>query len=191
MRAPFLNAVIADVGRTLTRRGALRRLLAGAGTAVLAQGKANPAAAQDATPEAGACVATAPPAADGVGLATLLAGGVVHDMPAGPVKVGIYRFTLEPSAGVPPAAAPYPALMHIETGASSCPGGKGKINYGADGAVLGTSDGQIPHLCPAGTTWYIPAGIPDGADNLGADLMSSLVIEFVPVEPGAAGTPEA
>jgi hypothetical protein len=145
--------------------------------------------AQEATPEVGQCVATAPPAEEGIGFASLLVGGIIHDMPAGPIEVRISRFTLEPGAGVPAAAMSYPSLMYIETGESSCPGGPGKIMYGTDGTVLGTSNGKDPHLCPMGTTWYIPAGIADGADNERTELMSSIIIEFVPVAGG--GTPTA
>ena len=36
-------------------------------------------------------------------------------------------------------------------------------------------------VCPAGTTWYIPGGIEDAATNEGTELMSSLIIEVVPV----------
>jgi hypothetical protein len=190
MRGRLMNAVITDVGALLSRRGALRRLLAG-GAAVMASSALNHAAAQEATPTPGECVATAPPAEDGVGLATLLAGGIVHDMPAGPVKAGIYRFTLEPGTPFPPGVVPYPALMYIETGASDCPGGAGRIVYAADGTVLDTTTEEGVQHIPTGTTQYIPANVPDGAGNEGTTLMSSLVIEFVPVEPGAAGTPEA
>jgi hypothetical protein len=138
-----------------------------------------------ATPSAGKCVATAPPAQDRVGLASLLVGGIVRDMPAGPVEVRIARFTLEPGASVPPATLPYPSLMYIETGESTCPGNRGKIMYGADGAVRHETAGEAAgHVCPAGTTWYIPGGIEDAAANQGVELMSSLVIEFVPGRPG-------
>jgi hypothetical protein len=111
--------------RTLgvSRRVAVRRLLAGGGAALIAGQGLTRGAAQEASPAAGQCVATAPPTEDGVGLATLLAGGIVHDMPAGPVKVGIYRFTLEPGTPFPPGVGPNPALMYIEIGASDCPGG--------------------------------------------------------------------
>jgi hypothetical protein len=173
--------------REMSRRTAIGRVvIGGAAAALLAHDQV---AAQEASPTAGQCVATAPPPEGGVGLASLLIGGIIRDMPAGPIEVRISRFTLEPGAGVPPTALPYPALMHIETGESSCPGGPGKIMYGADGSVLGTSNGEDPHLCPAGTTWYIPAGIADGADNEDAELMSSIIIEFVPVE--AEATPTA
>jgi hypothetical protein len=144
---------------------------------------------QVSTPAAGECVAMAPPAENGVGLATLLAGGVIHDMPAGPVKVGLYRFTLEPGASVPPATLPYPAFMYIETGESICPGNPGKLMYGADGTVMYESTGEAEsHTCPTGTTWYIPGGVEDAALNEGTTLMSSLIIEFAPVEQDATPT---
>ena len=164
----------------LNHRSAVSRLVIGGATAaLLAPGHA---AAQEATPAAGECVATAPPTQDGIGLASLLVGGIVHDMPAGPVEVRITRFTLEPGASVPPGTAPYPSLMYIETGESTCPGNPGKIMYGADGTVMYETTGEAAsHVCPAGTTWYIPGGIEDAALNEGTTLMSSLVIEFVPV----------
>jgi hypothetical protein len=173
--------------RDVSRRTAIGRLvIGGTAAALFAQGHA---AAQEATPAAGECVATAPPAQDGVGFASLLVGGIVHDMPAGPVDVRISRFTLEPGASVPPVTAPYPALMYIETGESTCPGNPGKIMYGADGAVLHETTGEAEgHVCPAGTTWYIRGGIEDAAINEGTELMSSLIIEFVPVEQTATPT---
>jgi hypothetical protein len=170
----------------ISRRTAIGRLVVGgAAAAMFAPAHA---AAQDATPAARQCVATAPPAQEGIGLASLLVGGIVHDMPAGPVEVRITRFTLEPGASVPPGTLPYPGLMYIETGESTCPGNPGKIMYGADGAVLHETTGEAEgHVCPAGTTWYSPGGIEDAALNEGTELMSSLVIEFVPV--GGDGTP--
>lgn len=168
-----------------------RTVVVGGASALVAALVAGPAAAtQEASPTAGDCVATAPPAAGGIGLASLLVGGIVHDMPAGPVEVRITRFTLEPGASVPPATGPNPALMYIETGESTCPGNRGKVLYGADGAVLYETTGEAAsHVCPPGTTWYIPAGVEDAAANDGSGLMSSLVIEFVPV--AAGGTPAA
>jgi hypothetical protein len=180
---------VSDSNGSLSRRATVRRLIIGSGVAVFAGGRLAPVAAQEATPAAGECVATAPPAEEGVGLATLLAGGLVDDMPAGPVKVGIYRFTLEPGASVPPAANPNPSLMYIETGESTCPGNPGKRMYGADGSVMYETTGEAEsHTCPTGTTWYIPGGIEDAALNEGTGLMSSLIIEFVPVGEDATPT---
>lgn len=192
MRPRSLTTLVSRHALGVTRRSALRRLIAGGGAAILAGYERNRAVAQEATPAAGQCVATAPPTEEGIGFASLLVGGIIHDMPSGPVEIRISRFTLEPGAGIPPMALPYPAMMYIETGASSCPGGPGKIMYGADGTVLAKTTEEGIHVCPAGTTWYIPAGVADGADNEGTELMSSLVIEFVPVEQRAtptAGTP--
>jgi hypothetical protein len=56
-------------------------------------------------------VATAPPLEDGIGFAQLLVGGIVHDMPAGPVEVRISRLAMAPGTIIEPAASPYPALM--------------------------------------------------------------------------------
>lgn len=173
--------------RDVSRRTAIGRLVIGGAAAALFA--SSHAAAQEATPAAGQCVATAPPAQDGVGFASLLVGGIVHDMPAGPVDVRISRFTLEPGASVPPGTLPYPALMYIETGESTCPGNPGKVMYGPDGAVLYETTGEAAsHVCPAGTTWYIPGGIEDAAANEGTELMSSLIIEFVPVAQSATPT---
>ena len=61
--------------------------------------------------------------------------------------------------------------------------------YGADGTVMYETTGEAAtHVCPAGTTWYIPGGIEDAALNAGAELMSSLIIEFVPVAQTATPT---
>ena len=171
----------------VSRRSVIGRVvIGGAAAALFAHDRA---VAQEATPASGQCVAAAPPTQDGIGFAPLLVGGIVHDMPAGPVEVRISRFTLEPGAGVPSATGLNPALMYIETGESTCPGNPGKIMYGADGAVLYETTGEAAsHVCPAGTTWYIPGGIEDAADNEGTELMSSLIIEFVPVEQTATPT---
>ena len=174
-------------GIGLDRRAALA---GGAALLAAALGPARPARVQEATPGAGECVATAPPTEDGIGFAALLVGGVVPDMPAGPVEVRISRFTLEPGTPFPPGVAPHPALMFIETGESACPGGPGRIVYNPDGSVLSEATEDGVQDVPTGTTQYIPGGVPDGAGNEGATLMSSLVIEFVPVAAGAgAGTP--
>ena len=147
------------------------------------------ATTQEATPAAGECVATAPTAdANGVGLASLLVGGLVRDMPAGQVEVRISRFTLKPGTPFEAAALPYPSLMYIETGASDCPGGAGRIVYGPDGAILDETTGEGVQHIPTGTTQYIPANVPDGAGNKGTELMSSILIEFVPVQTGATPT---
>lgn len=170
----------------VSRRSVIGRVVfGGAAAALFAHGQA---AAQEATPTSDQCVATAPPAPEGIGFASLLVGGLVQDMPAGPVEVRISRFTLEPGSSVPPSTLPYPALMYIETGESTCPGNPGKIMYGADGSVMYETTGEADsHVCPAGTTWYIPGGIEDAAANEGTELMSSLIIEFVPV--GGDATP--
>ena len=91
------------------------------------------ATTQDATSAAGECVATAPVAdANGVGLASLLVGGIVRDMPTGPVEMRISRFTLKPGTPFDATALPYPSLMYIETGASDCPGGAGRGGSSTD-----------------------------------------------------------
>ena len=113
-------------------------------------------------------------------------------MPAGPVKVTLARFTLEPGVLVEPFAAPYPAFMYIETGESMCPGGPGRVVYNPDGSILDISQGEGFQRIPTGTTQYIPAGVPDGASNQGTTLMSSFILIFEPAEEGAtpaAGTP--
>jgi hypothetical protein len=179
-------------GQHVSRRAAVSRLLIGGAAAALVAHER--AAAQEATPEMGECVATAPPTQDGVGFVSLLVGGIIHDMPPGPVEIRLSRFTLEPGTPFPPAATPYPALMYIETGASDCPGGAGRIVYGPDGTVLDETTGDGVQHIPTGTTQYIPAGVPDGAGNEGDVLMSSFIIEFVPVgaeTDAAMGTPTA
>ena len=169
----------------VSRRRVIGQLAIGGTAALLAQ---DHLAAQEATPSAGQCVATAPPTEEGVGFVSLLVGGIIHDMPAGPVEIRLSRFTLEPGTPFPPGVSPYPALMYIETGASECPGGAGRIVYAADGTVLDKTTGEGVQLIPTGTTQYIPAGVPDGAGNEGTELMSSFIIEFVPVEQTATPT---
>lgn len=110
-------------------------------------------------------------------------------MPAGPVEVRISRFTLEPGVPFPPGAAPYPALMFIETGESACPGGPGRVVDNPDGSTHAEATGEGVQLVPAGTSQYIPAGVPDRAGYEGTVLMSSIVIEFAPIAAGGpAGT---
>jgi hypothetical protein len=142
--------------------------------------------AQEATAEAGQCVATAPPAdASGIAFVPMLVGGIVRDMPAGPVEVRISRLAMAPGAVIDATAVPYPALMHIETGITACPGAPGRIVYAPDGTVVEESTEEGVQYTPAGLTQYIPGGVPDGAGNEGAELMSSIVLEFVPVAAGA------
>lgn len=171
----------------ISRRTAIGRLVIG-GAAALVAGDSVTALAQEGTPGAGTCVATAPPAEDGIGFASLLVGGVIHDMPSGPVEVRISRFTLAPDTIFEAAALPYPALMYIETGESACPGEAGRIVYNPDGSVLDEATENGVQYIPTGTTQYIPAGIADGAGNEGTGLMSSIVIEFVPVETDSTPT---
>jgi hypothetical protein len=170
----------------ISRRTAIGRLVVGGAAAALFAPAH--AAAQEATPTGGQCVATAPPTEEGVGFVSLLVGGIIHDMPSGPVEIRLSRFTLEPGTPFPASPLPYPALMYIETGASDCPGGAGRIVYGADGTILDETTGEGVQHIPTGTTQYIPAGVPDGAGNEGTELMSSFIIEFVPVEQTATPT---
>ena len=174
---------IARIG--LSRRTAVVGMAAGAAATALFARSPGHATAQQATPAAGQCVATAPAAQDGVGFASLLVGGIVRDMPPGRVEVRISRFTLAPGTLFEATALPYPALMYIETGESACPGEAGRIVYNPDGSILDESTEAGIQYIPTGTTQYIPAGIADGAGNEGTELMSSIVIEFVPVEGGA------
>ena len=169
----------------VSRRRVIGQLAIGGTAALLAQ---DHLAAQEATPSAGQCVATAPPTEEGVGFVSLLVGGIIHDMPPGPVEIRLSRFTLEPGTPFPPGVSPYPSLMYIETGASDCPGGAGRIVYAADGTVLDETTGEGVQHIPTGTTQYIPAGVPDGAGNEGTELMSSFIIEFVSVEQPATPT---
>ena len=170
----------------VSRRAAVGSLvIGGAAAALLAPGQA---AAQDATPAAGECVATAPPLTEGIGFVQLLVGGIIHDMPAGPIEIRISRLAMAPGTTIEPAASPWPALMYMETGTTACPGGPGRIGYAADGAVIEETTSEGIQYTPAGATQYIPANVPDGAGNEGPGLMSSIIIEFVPVEQTATPT---
>jgi hypothetical protein len=173
---------------TLSRRATVRWLILGGGAIVLAARAPEPAGAQEAPPAAGECVATAPPLEDGIGSAQLLVGGVVRDMPAGPVEVRISRLAMAPGTTIEASTVPYPALMYMETGTTACPGGPGRIGYGPDGKIIEETTGEGIQYTPAGSTQYIPANVPDGAGNEGPGLMSSIIIEFVPVEQGAPPT---
>ena len=55
---------VSDPARNLSRRATVRHLIIGGGAAALAGRSLAPVAAQEATPAAGAFVATAPPAQD-------------------------------------------------------------------------------------------------------------------------------
>lgn len=188
MRLRSSNVVMAGLGWNLSRRAALRRIVAGVGGVTLGSKKIHQSSAQEASPEPAECVATAPPAQDGIGVVDLLLDGLVPDMPRGAVRVSISRFTLEPGMVVEAFPAEYPAFMYIETGESMCPGGPGRIVYNPDGSVLDVSTGEGFQRVPMGTTQYIPAGAMDGASNQGSTLMSSLVIVFAPAEEGATPT---
>jgi hypothetical protein len=170
----------------LNRRTAIGHfVIGGAAAALLAPGHA---AAQEATPAAGECVATAPPLHDGIGFAQLLVGGIIHDMPPGPIEVRISRLAMAPGTTIEAAASPYPALMYMETGTTACPGGPGRIGYASDGTIIEETTGEGIQYTPAGATQYIPANVPDGAGNEGSELMSSIIIEFVPVAQTATPT---
>jgi quercetin dioxygenase-like cupin family protein len=182
--------IASDLDSTISRRASVRRLIVGGGATVLAGRGLESVAAQESTPmAAGECVATAPPAQEGVGFTSLLVGGIVPDMPTGPVDVRLSRFTLEPGASIPSATLPYPSMAYVETGELTCPDNPGKLMYGPDGEVMYKTSGKAEwHTCTPGMTWYVPAGIADAAANEGNTLMSALFFEFVPVDQGATPT---
>jgi hypothetical protein len=182
-----LTEMQGNESQQVNRRTAIRRfVMGGAAAALLAPGHA---AAQDATPAAGQCVATAPPLDEsGIAFVPLLVGGIVRDMPPGPVEVRISRLAMAPGTVIPATAVPYPALMYIETGTTACPGAPGRVVYAPDGSVVEESTEEGVQYTPAGSTQYIPANIPDGAGNEGTSLMSSIILEFVPVEEPATPT---
>ena len=177
---------LAPLARAFTpvssRRVALRRLFAmGAGAAVAGRALGS-ATAQGSTPAAAdSCVASAPPLdAAGIGFAQLLVGGIVPDMPTGPVEVRLSRLAMAPGTLLDAEALPYPFLMYIETGTTACPGGAGRVSYAPDGTVTEVTTAERVQYTPAGSTQYVPANVPDGAGNEETQLMSSLIIEFVP-----------
>lgn len=167
--------------QSVSRRTALTRGASlGFAAAILGRRAAR---AQEGTPEPGQCVAIAPPSdAGGIGFQQLIVGAIVYDMPPGPIEIRLSRFTMEPGTTFPPGVAPHPALMYIEQGTTACPGGPGRIGYGPDGTVLEVTQGESVQYTPAGAIQYIPANVPDGAGNEGTELMSSFIIEFVPIE---------
>jgi hypothetical protein len=158
----------------------VRGIIAGGGFALFTGPGLAHTAAQEGTPASNQCVASAPPI-DETGIAFVpLVTGVVRDMPAGPVEVRISRLAMLPGTVIDPGAAPYPALVYIETGTTACPGAAGRIVYAPDGALVEESTTEGVQYTPAGSLQYIPAGIPDGAGNEGNELMSSIILEFVP-----------
>ena len=167
----------------MSRRTAIGRfVIGGVGTALFARDH-RVVQAQEATPGTDECVTTAPTMDEsGIAFVPLLVGGIIHDMPAGPIEVRISRLAMAPGTTIEPAASPYPALMYIETGTTACPGRPGRIGYGPDGTIIEETTGEGIQYTPAGATQYIPADVPDGAGNEGSELMSSIIIEFVPVE---------
>jgi hypothetical protein len=170
----------------MSRRNAASSIAVGAVSAFFA--RQLPATAEEATPTADQCVVSAPPMDEsGIAFVPLLVGGIVHDMPTGPVEVRLSRLAMAPGTTLAPEAFPYPSLMYIETGTTACPGGPGRIGYGPDGTIIVETTEEGIQYTPAGSTQYIPANVPDGAGNEGTELMSSIVIEFVPV--AQSGTP--
>src|SRR5262245_51341156 len=107
-------------------------------------------------------------AGGGVGLASLLVGGIVRDMPAGPVEVRIARLTLMPGASVPPATRPYPSLMYIETGESTCPG---KPGGSCTARCFTRRPGGGRSGLPGRDHMVHPGGLEDAAANKGVELM--------------------
>jgi hypothetical protein len=186
MAAHAYPTILKSVTTMSSRRAVARRLIA-TGAGALLGGRALTTLAQEASPVAGEqCVAVAPPADEsGIGFVQLLVGGIVNDMPTGPVEIRLSRLTMAPGTTLDAEALPYPALMYIETGTTACPGGAGRMSYGADGTVLEVTTEEGVQYTSAGATQYIPANVPDGAGNEENELMSSIIIEFVPVEDGA------
>lgn len=172
----------------VSRRVAINRLVIGGAGGVMLASAPQHIHAQEATPGTTDCVATAPPLEDGIGFAQLLVGGIVPDMPAGPVEVRISRLAMAPGTTIEAGVIPYPALMYIETGTTACPGGPGRIGYGPDGTIIVETEGEGIQYTPTGATQYIPANVPDGAGNEGPGLMSSIILEFVPVAEDATPT---
>jgi hypothetical protein len=175
--------------QAVSRRTVIGRMVIGGAGAALVAGGSPTVRAQEATPAAGECVATAPPFDEsGIAFAPLVSG-VVRGMPPGPIEVRISRLAMAPGTVIEASASPHPALMYIETGTTACPGAAGRIVYAPDGAIVEESKEEGVQYTPAGSMQYIPAGIPDGAGNEETELMSSLIIEFVPVQQSATPVP--
>ncbi len=99
----------------VSRRSVIGRLMIGGAAAALLSREALGAEAQEGSPAAGECVTTAPALDEsGIAFVPLLVGGVVRDMPTGPVEVRISRLAMAPGTVIEPGAVPYPALMYIE-----------------------------------------------------------------------------
>ena len=175
--------------QAVSRRTVIGRVVIGGASAALFVGDSRTAQAQGATPPAGEYVATAP-SLDESGIAFVpLVRGVVRDMPPGLIEVRISRLAMEPGTVIEASASPHPTLMYMDTGTTACPGAAGRIVYAPDGAIIEESTGEGVQYSPAGSMQYIPAGIPDGPGNEETELMSSLIIEFVPVQQLATPVP--
>jgi hypothetical protein len=189
MEATQPEGTFRSESQEMSRRTALKGVVISGAAAVLFAGDRRVVQAQEATPDAGECVAMAPPFDEsGIAFVPLLVGGVVRDMPPGPIEVRISRLAMVPGTVIEATAVPYPALMYIETGTTACPGAPGRIVYSPDGTMVEESTTTGVQYTPASSTQYIPADIPDGAGNEGTELMSSIIIEFVPIEQNATPT---
>ena len=96
---------------------------------------------------------------------------------------------MAPGTVIEAAAVPYPALMYIETGTTARPGAPGRIVYAPDGTIVEESTEDGVQYTPAGSTQYIPAA--DSGPRAATEeteLMSSIILEFVPVDEDATPT---
>ena len=141
----------------MCRRTAIRGVVIGGAAAALFSGDRPLVQAEEPTPGAGQCVATAPSLDEsGIASVPLLVGGIVRDMPEGPIEVRISRLAMAPGTVIDAAVVPYPALMYIETGTTACPGAPGRIVYAPDGTMVEKSMTAGVQYTPAGLTQSSP-----------------------------------
>ena len=111
----------------------------------------------------------------------------VWDMPPAPVAVAVYRITIEPSGVAPVSTFPFPTIVVVEQGTLICPGGSPRFVIAPDGTTTEYGDEYI--TINVGEAIYVPANVPDGARNDGAEQISLLAIDLMPGED--VGTPTA
>jgi hypothetical protein len=129
----------------MSRRTAIRGVVIGGAAAALYSGGGGVVQAEEPTPGAGQCVATAPSLDEsGIASVPLLVGGIVRDMPKGPVEVRISRLAMAPGTVIDAAVVPYPALMYIETGTTACPGAP---DASSTPPTAGWSKSREPQAC--------------------------------------------
>ena len=157
-----------------SRRVVLGASATGLALALLAR-SVSQAAAQEATPAAEGGM----PA--GVAATPLISAPIpAADVPSGGFTMSITRVTFEPGSISPVSANAQARLAYVESGTLICPGEAPRFLIAADGTVQ--EYGAEDMIINTGEAIYIPPNVPDGARNDGAELLSVLLVDLVPME---------